>query len=286
MPSSTKWRVYITETDSTYATIREITMRTSVNGANVCTGGVASSSSIYSAGYEASKAFDGNISTAWGSASSASPHWIQYEFPTAQSIVECTVLAHNYPAELPRNFQLQYWDGAAWITTFARTGETGWLTGELRVFSAVAKVEWRLYFPTARTASVLATIREIEMRAVRGGADLCTGGTAAADSAAGGNPALRGFDDTTTPWASASGVSYPHWIRYVFTQPQDVVEYAIQSFDATETPVSWQLQYGDGAGGWVTSDTRTNEPVWGGSETRTYPPAFSAIARPRVFVCT
>lgn len=101
-----------------YCGLAEMEMHTAAGGSDVCTGGTASASSIYSAGYEAAKAFDDNTSTIWHSAGEANS-WLQYTFAAAVNIVEIKITSR--PSEnsvAPRTMFIQYYDGSTWQTSW------------------------------------------------------------------------------------------------------------------------------------------------------------------------
>jgi hypothetical protein len=110
-------------------------MRTAPAGADVCTGGTPSASSIYSGTYPASNAFDGSNTTNWFS-SSGFPQWIQYEFPTATEVVEYLLRApYGYPAEAPKTWTFAHNDGAGgWTEVDSHTDADAWSANEERTF--------------------------------------------------------------------------------------------------------------------------------------------------------
>jgi len=61
---------------------------------DLCVGGTASADSVQEAGYEADKAFDNNTATSWGSANTAVPHWLKYDFGAgvAHKIVKVRII--------------------------------------------------------------------------------------------------------------------------------------------------------------------------------------------------
>lgn len=313
MPSSTKWRLYVTAINGgTLASVSELAMRTTYGGPNACVGGTASASSQSNTSTAPGKAFDGStgVASAWESAAGALPAWLQYEFPSAVSIVEIAVSGPSgyitAYTNCPKDFQLQYWSGSAWVPTIQRIEETAWrletdnFSTQTRVYSARPKTEWRLYC-TDNDASPWCGIAELQLRSVSGGASVATGGTSQSDSVfSTGYLSSKAFDgSSTTSWTALDSVPYPHWVRYTFPSPVDIIEYAIRpsSDGAALTPKSFKLQCNDGLGGWVDCDTRTSVPAWTAGEIRAYgftPPAIAApdfdtlsgSVRPQVFVCT
>lgn len=288
MPSSTKWRIYITAyTQGPYICLTDAVMRTSNGGANQCTGGTASASSQYDSSYSAANAFDGNSGTHWLTA--GVPAWLQYEFTVAKDITEFAISSTFGPAYTPKDFQLQYWDGTAWVTTITRTGEPAFAS-ETRTYNAIPKMEWRLLCTAGDFQFI--EVGNLRMYSTIGGADICTGGAASADTVYDTSQyqASKAFDNLdTTKWVGSVGAGYPHYLRYGFATPQEVVQYAVQapSTSGAYPPSSFKLQYSDGANGWVDADSRSSVPSWTASENRIYTVGSAgALTRPQVFVCT
>jgi hypothetical protein len=82
----------------------------------------ATASSLESAAYPASAAFDGNTSTRWSSAFS-DPQWLQVDLGTSQTICEVTL---DWEAAYATAFQIQASpDGNTWTTIYSTTTGTG-----------------------------------------------------------------------------------------------------------------------------------------------------------------
>jgi hypothetical protein len=294
MPSSTKWRIYITSTNGSAVTgIAEVEMRASIGGANLCSGGTPSASSAYPAGgpYEAAQAFDSNAATFWDSRYDV-PQWIEYDFASTQSIAEILIKAppSGNVNDAPKDFQLQYWDGSAWIINLMVPSQTGWTAGEVRTFSepATAKRTWRLYITAVESG--VPGVAELAMHTSVGGTNVCTGGTPLASSFY--DPsyvASKAFDGSGSTFWDAAAVA-PQCLQYAFGSAQNIVEYVVTappSGNQANAPKTFKLQYNDGLGGWTDADSRTSEPNWAANEARTYSlGGAGATARPRVFVCT
>src|SRR4029434_2210835 len=122
MPSSTKWRLNVTaRNDSTYVGLAKLSMCAAPGGADLCTGGTASASSVYGAGYEAAKAFDADPLTYWSTVGGALPAQLQYDFPSAVAITSYRLQVENNGQYAPKDWTLEYWDGAAWQVTDTQT---------------------------------------------------------------------------------------------------------------------------------------------------------------------
>jgi hypothetical protein len=132
MAAHTYWRLNIAGTDGgSTLTVAEVQMRTSVGGANAATGGTATASSG-----TAANAFDGNNSTNWA-LSSGTVGWLQYQFGSAQDIVEIAVTAPSATTtNAPNRWSLQYSDdGSNWTSAAIVGGQTSWTSNEQRVFT-------------------------------------------------------------------------------------------------------------------------------------------------------
>jgi hypothetical protein len=88
---------------------------------DLCTGGTANASAIYSAGYEAYRAFDDNTGTWWNSPAGAGPHWIGYELTSARPAGKVTILHYStgiYANEWKfqgTNDTESDWDSKVWV---------------------------------------------------------------------------------------------------------------------------------------------------------------------------
>ena len=296
MPSSTRWRIYITAINGgAEVGIADVTMRSSVGGSDLCSGGTPAASSFYDASYAADKAFDGNSYTNWNASSASVPAWLEYQFAGAVSIVEYSIKAPAGgaygagPAKTPKDFSLQYFDGSGWVDADSQTNETSWAAGEVRTYPYlfVAKTRWRLYI-TAINGGAEAGVAALTMALTPGGSDVCTGGSATASSQYDNSySADKAFDgNSSTNW-NASSASVPAWLEYHYATTSLIAEYSIQAISAGKTPKDFSLQYFDGSG-WVDADTQTNETGWSAGEARTYtfgaPPP--AAAQPVMFIVT
>lgn len=131
---STRWRVG-NATATGDPSVAGLQFRDTVGGANTTVGGTATESSFYSSAYKAGKAFDADPATLW--ASNSGPAWIEYEFPNPITIVEIMMQARtgSFSNQTPTTFDLQYYDGAAWVTVLAVAGGASWSSGEIRIFT-------------------------------------------------------------------------------------------------------------------------------------------------------
>ena len=143
MASSSRWRIYITGSESGIAaTLATFAMASSPGGADLCTGGTAVADSVWDSSYAAAKAFDGNAATRWNNGpafSTSLPAWLEYQFPSAVAIVEYTLQAGaDNKVSAPKAWELQYWSGTAWIPADRRLAQPNWTMGEVRTYTVPA----------------------------------------------------------------------------------------------------------------------------------------------------
>lgn len=136
-PTSTRWRLYITRlgdgVSPASATLytSEVEMFAAIgNATDLCTGGTASASSV-SGAQAAANAFDDNTSTYWQT-NVIGPHWLEYTFAGAVSVKEVSVRNYLSGNSTIRDFELQYWNGTAWVTTFTIIGAESAAVGPVR----------------------------------------------------------------------------------------------------------------------------------------------------------
>lgn len=280
------WRLYITAAQSGgYTSVMELVLATTSGGASVATGGTAICSST-GFGWTPDLAFNGTTAgNGWhsgGNALPTIPEWIGYDFGAgnAKDIVQFRINDRpgNTTTQAARDFALQFSDdGAIWTTQKPYTGQTA--DGSERAYAVVpivAKQRWRLYI-TAQNGANVPGLAELVMRTVSGGANVCTGGMAAASSyyaPQGGFPPVYAFDgNPATFWDAATGS--PQWIEYTFGAAQEIAEYAITAPPAAnvnDAPRDFKLQYytGDSLGTWVDADSQTGQTAWTSNQVRTF----------------
>lgn len=133
---------------------------------------------------------------------------------------------------------------------------------------------WRVRVTAVDSGSTV-SIGEIQMRELPGEVDLCTGGTASADSVFGGYVAANAFDNNgNTRWSN--GGSLPAWVAYQFASPVEIGEVRITAPDAGnyssgQMPKDFVLEYSDDGSSWTQAgEGIVGQPVLGVSEQRTY----------------
>jgi hypothetical protein len=129
------YRLNITAANgSSYCSLSEFEM-TNRAGQRLTIGGIANSSSVYAAGYEAAKAFDGNTTSTQWSSSSGLPQWLSYQFTSPRSAYEFKLTASMTLNEAPKAFTIQTTeDGVSWDDRWCIYNQTGWTANETRFF--------------------------------------------------------------------------------------------------------------------------------------------------------
>ena len=130
------WRVRTTTVDGgTVFGVAELEFRLTNGGADQATGGKAFANRSFDTGFIPPKAVDNDASTKW--ASKTTTGWIGYRWSGAKDIIEIAVTARNdgFHNQAPKNFVIEYWDGSAYQTAYTSGTETGWTSGETRVFT-------------------------------------------------------------------------------------------------------------------------------------------------------
>lgn len=130
--TSTKWRIYVHQSfdANTSVVFHEIEMRSTIGGADQCSGGTVTYSSQDS--NVATNAFDNNTTTAWRGG--AGPAWIAYEFLSPVEVKELALWSGGNDVNTPRWFELQYWNGTTWLTKWSIM-PTSWAAESLKLFT-------------------------------------------------------------------------------------------------------------------------------------------------------
>lgn len=135
----TAWRLRLLSSGNSGAYgVAEAQLRGAPGGTNQATGGTAYATEVFGAGYEASKAFDGNISTYWLANDSFQFQSLEYDFTSAVSIAELTLTARNdsSAASAPTSAVVEYWDSSTsvWMPAWKFT-TTSFTTGQTKTFT-------------------------------------------------------------------------------------------------------------------------------------------------------
>lgn len=156
-PPATRWCVLgvTTQDGGVNLAWSEVDMRSSIGGANLCTGGTALFSSQFDAtvgttGHAGVNAFDGNINTRWASASappaSTGCAWIGYQFAAAQTIVQVALTARNDAnfGQAGKSFWVLFsHDGTTWEPAISGDEPfvaNPWSTGSQQLFADTSEV--------------------------------------------------------------------------------------------------------------------------------------------------
>lgn len=269
---STQWRLNITAkyTSGNWTSIKDMEMRGVAGGANLATGGVASASVNNGGANPASNAFDGNAATQWQTGTATVPQWIQYTFATAVTIEQVSITQASL-GDNPTAFDVQYWDGAAWVTYWSVSG-IGWNSRTTGVFTRGSLLRWRLNVITTISGGSWIAVREIEFRTSHGGADETS--SAPSDFAGplaslNNNDAYMAFDNGTNSW-SPGGPTKPSWVGWFFVAPKTINEIVITGPPSTgDAPASFTVGYWDGAA-WQTVLTEAAAGAWTSGQVRTW----------------
>lgn len=135
------WRILVSAVDGGAAvSLAELRLQESAGGASVASGGTAFASSEFPDSgslYAAFRAFDGNLSTIWASASGP-PQSLGYQLPTPLTINAISIIARpdgGTYGQTPASFIVQSSaDGVIYADEWTVTGSTGWAASELRQF--------------------------------------------------------------------------------------------------------------------------------------------------------
>lgn len=141
--TSTQWRILVhTVNSGPVFSLGELQMFETLAGGNVAlasNGGVASVSSTQFG--SPSMINDGILAQNWG-ANGIAGEWAEITFPTAKAITIIGIASNADPTQsarmAPATWDVQYWNGAAWITEWSVNSTGVWtlpLTGELHTFA-------------------------------------------------------------------------------------------------------------------------------------------------------
>lgn len=129
--------------------------------------------------------------------------------------------------------------------------------------TSLSSTKWRVYSTADSSFSQSSLVAEIEMMETVGGADQCTGGTASSSS----GTAADAFDNNTGTYCQFTGQS-PQWIEYQFATAKKILEFSVNSIQASRAITAFALQAYIGTT-WVTVFS-TSGQSWTNGETKTY----------------
>lgn len=273
------WRINITVgNNATALGIGEIEMfAANDGGSDLCTGGVASASAIYSETYNADKAFDNDLATAWLPPNGVGTGWIAYDLGSGNDAEINRVKIWpraGLESHAPKTFSIQYSDNDSdWYDWWTETDITDWIDTVGFVFykdsSSIPEgygVTWRIECTDSGFA-----LAEVEMRETVDGADLCEGGWAFASSIFNSTYAAeKAFDnDNNTAFVCQSSVG---WLAYDFLSLQTIAEMWLMPRDGqpSQAPNDFKLQYSIDNITFVTAQTYLDTDPWTDGVARTF----------------
>jgi hypothetical protein len=118
-------------------------------------------------------------------------------------------------------------------------------------------------------------VAEIEFKSTPDGDDLCSGGTASANTYSGGYSPIQAVDNNNSSYWLASFTAGVTWWAYEFATPVSLIEYTIRARPSyqNDTPIEWRVQYWDETSeAWVTWHTYAPDPSisWSAGQKRTF----------------
>lgn len=286
---SNRWRIYATAKPdgASYMSACEIEMRTAPNGASVAFGGTATASTyqtsgggVPSGGFVPGLAFDGVKTTAssWTASSSSVPQWIEYQFTSPVTIEEVVFSPKpGDPGGTPSTFDVQYYDGSAWITYWTETWDNPSVphavngAKSLKFTRVKGKRKWRLNLTAKGVSGNWTSLYEIEFRETIGGPSLNPNGFPSCNYTRATSYLL--FDGgLTTQWQSGGSAMPVNPALYLDRDVTDIGEVVIKGgATAGDSPTAGNVQYYDEAtSSWVTSWSFSGLS-WTGSEVKSIP---------------
>lgn len=132
------WEVYVTAVEAMgNSGIAELEMRATIGGADQCSGGTSSASSIFSGSFVAANGFDNDANTLWHNGGGVIPSWLRYQFAAPVEVAEVSMTSRNDSANGDiATFRVRYSDdGTNWFTAWVVNTPTDWGHPETRVFA-------------------------------------------------------------------------------------------------------------------------------------------------------
>lgn len=293
------WRLNVSDNNDGFKSvmISDLGFRESIGGANVVPSAMSASSS-YDASFLPGNAIDGNNQTSWASAA-ALPATITADFGgTPRDIVQITMRSRQeaggnqagLPQYLPRNCTLEWSDNnTSWTVdqTIAMKLEE-WHPLQSRPFTRLSALPvngklsnlWRFYGTAEQDAFAGSgaqggiAIGDVKFFEAATLAPRTTTGTKSPVYFS--NPYLA--LDPAGSWG-ANHASFPAILEMEFEQALTPTTFSMKSSStAGLSPTAWKLQYWNGAT-WVDYFSKTSEPTWGASETRSYSLIIAPLRR-------
>jgi hypothetical protein len=141
--SSTRWRIRVSVPGTSYQglLVARLEMATSIGGADECTGGTPTASSVNQS-HTADLAFDNQQTTYWQAG--GIPAWLEYDFATAKAIKEVAITQASGVTwdSAPGDFTVEYWNGTVWVVAGSFHHESGSGAGARRTYP-LRQYVWR-----------------------------------------------------------------------------------------------------------------------------------------------
>lgn len=270
--------------------LTEVEMRTSVGGADQCTGGTAIGQPGYAsaAAEDPPKAFDNNTGTWWQGyfnnvtdTARPRPCAIGYDFGAGneKDIVEIGISAHaSYLDRTPRNVVVEASDdGTNWAFQWLITCKT-WASSAMRSFARPtvqsANRYWMVYSRRYERENYNANYSCAEMKFYEGGVDVTSGGTPIGDvQYSGSNTPTQAFDGNNSTYY-ASLYTGECWLGYDFgsgvTRDITSVDFRARGDFDGQALQAGQLYYSQDGVNWLPDWPFLSLPQWATGELRTF----------------
>ena len=283
------WQVLLLGTQS-YG-VAEFQFRTTAGTPKLFSGGTASASVIYSAGYEAVLATDNNISTFWATPSTTNPTW-QYDYGAGNAIdvVEISIIPRqDIPAQGPQAFIPQWSDDGVTWTSMQAVLAAPWTTSA-QIFPVVPRIDGPQYWRISTSSSVDGTyvaVAEFQFREVAGTPEYFIAGTPSASSATNGGANEAADRNLGTAWTTTLAPP-PQWWQWNYGAGNgiSVAEIMVQARNGgsyPQTPTIFTPQWSTDGVTWHSKDTITCAPWTTDSQIQTFAVtgALTGILRPK-----
>lgn len=140
---------------------------------DLCTDGTASASSIFSAGYEAAKAFD-NTDAEWVTSDTPTPHWLTYDFGegNSETINKYVIKGASTSAQSPTDFKFQGSNNNVDWDDLDIQSDLSWDFYEIKTFTSFSEgtntTAYRYYRILYVSTPAYGALTEVEMMEITG----------------------------------------------------------------------------------------------------------------------
>ncbi|WP_309383089.1 discoidin domain-containing protein [Cerasicoccus frondis] len=196
------------------------------------------------------KLTDGNTSSnsnRWLGSESTYPQWAVVDFKQQRDITELRYLQHT---ERVDDYEIQAWDGSAWVTVVSGIGNTD--LDIIETFPAVTTDKIRFYITAGSSTQ---KVYEMEVYGQSTSSvpvtpvNVALGKVATASSTNGGSLPSRAIDGDTSSsgsrWMSSSSEAYPQWIEVDLGSDYDITE--INYIQSTQRVDDYEIQVWNGS---------------------------------------